>query len=445
MDVLSDIVDLVRLRGVLYFDAEFRPPWGVVVPAFKNVARYHFVTRGHCFVTVKGVAAPRSLVAGDLVVIPHGAEHVLRDHPKTRAIELDRALADSGYSGEGCLVYGSGDSGAPCRLVCGHFEFEGGVEHAMLRSLPPLIHIPAAVGAKASWLDEALRFIAAEVASAKPGSSAIAKRLSEIIFIQTVRSAADLPGESMQALAGYSDPQISRALHALHHAPERDWTVSSLAAVAGLSRTRFAVRFQAAVGLSPLAYATQWRMQKARQLLVDGRRTVLEVAHSVGYGSDAAFGRAYAKYYGMPPRRHRASAPNQVEKDRTPGVRLRRIGESPHPADGKRVLVDRLWPRGVTRQAARIDLWLKEIAPSAALRRWFGHDPAKWTEFRRRYRTELADNAATVAELLALINENPVCLVYASRSAENNAVVLAEFLAEQTSQRSHDGDEESVP
>jgi len=253
-----------------------------------------------------GAGAPLRLEAGDLVVIPHGASHVLRDSPKTRPTMLDQALAASGYQGEGCLVYGRGDRGAPCRLVCGHFEFADGVEHALLQVLPALIHIPAAVGASISWLDDALRYIAAEVAAAKPGHTAIVKRLSEIVFVQTVRAAADQPGELLRPLAGYFDPKISRALHALHHAPERAWTVASLAAAAGMSRTRFAVRFQQLVGVPPLGYATQWRMQQARRLLEDSSRTVLAVANQVGYVSESSFSRAYSKYYGSPPRRQRA-------------------------------------------------------------------------------------------------------------------------------------------
>jgi AraC family transcriptional regulator, activator of mtrCDE len=429
VDVLSDIVDLVRLRGVLYFDAEFRPPWGVTVPAFQKVARYHFVTRGHCYGNVKGTAEPLLLEAGDLVVIPHGAEHVLRDQPKTRPTHLDQVLADSGYGGAGCLVYGRGDRGDPCRLVCGHFDFEGGMDHALLRALPALIHVPAAAGASISWLDDALRYIAAEVAAARPGHAAIVKRLSEIVFVQTVRAAANHPGMSMRSLAGYSDPRIGRALHALHHAPDRPWTVASLAAEAGLSRTRFAVQFQKLLGIAPLTYATQWRMQQGRRLLVDPRRNVLDVANQVGYASEAAFSRAYARAFGASPRRHRASqpAPTQAEAVHAP-LQLKRVTARVAPEDGQRVLVDRLWPRGVSRRSAAIDLWLKDIAPSSPLRHWFGHEPTRWAEFRRRYFRELNDNLSAVGRLRSLLAEGPVTLVYAARSPYNNAVALAEFL-----------------
>jgi len=108
---------------------------------------------------------------------------------------------------------------------------------------------------------------------------------------------------------------------------------------------------------------------------------------------------------------------------------IKRVYEPAATADGVRILVDRLWPRGLSEQKAGVDEWLKDIAPSAALRKWFGHDPARWDEFRRRYQAELADNEAATARLLELARKGPVTLVYAARDSEhNNAVVLADFV-----------------
>jgi uncharacterized protein YeaO (DUF488 family) len=111
-------------------------------------------------------------------------------------------------------------------------------------------------------------------------------------------------------------------------------------------------------------------------------------------------------------------------------IRLKRAYAPPESDDGFRVLVDRLWPRGVSKNTARIDLWLKEIAPSAALRRWFGHDPAKWREFRARYFRELQKNGAAVEQLMAHVRHGTVTLVYGAKDqAHNDAVALKEFLA----------------
>jgi uncharacterized protein YeaO (DUF488 family) len=116
----------------------------------------------------------------------------------------------------------------------------------------------------------------------------------------------------------------------------------------------------------------------------------------------------------------------------TAGIHLRRAYDAPGAEDGSRVLVDRLWPRGLARASAKIDLWLKDIAPSDALRRWFGHEPARWGAFAMRYRAELTANSTPMAELVRLYRAGPVTLLFAAHDAErNNAVVLGDVLRQQ--------------
>ncbi len=112
-------------------------------------------------------------------------------------------------------------------------------------------------------------------------------------------------------------------------------------------------------------------------------------------------------------------------------IKLKRVYDPPAAEDGVRVLVDRIWPRGVAKSAARIDHWLKEIAPSHELRKWFGHDPGKWAEFREKYRAELRTNSAAVQKLRELVQSAPVTLLFGARNThQNQAVVLKEFLEE---------------
>ncbi|HEU4617813.1 MAG TPA: DUF488 domain-containing protein [Gammaproteobacteria bacterium] len=118
-------------------------------------------------------------------------------------------------------------------------------------------------------------------------------------------------------------------------------------------------------------------------------------------------------------------------------IRTKRVYDPPDAADGARVLVDRVWPRGVRKESAKLALWLKEIAPSTELRRWFGHDPERWEEFRRRYRAELERNGEAVARLRELAKRGRVTLVYSARDTEHNqAVALADFLASARPSRS---------
>jgi uncharacterized protein YeaO (DUF488 family) len=113
-------------------------------------------------------------------------------------------------------------------------------------------------------------------------------------------------------------------------------------------------------------------------------------------------------------------------------IRVKRAYEPSSRADGQRILVERLWPRGLSKARAAIDLWLKDVAPSPALRKWFGHDPAKWKEFQRRYRRELKANAEAVDELRCKAKRGTITLIYAARDEQHNsAVLLKEFLEEQ--------------
>lgn len=109
--------------------------------------------------------------------------------------------------------------------------------------------------------------------------------------------------------------------------------------------------------------------------------------------------------------------------------RIKRVYDAPSGDDGSRVLVDRLWPRGLSKSRAAVDLWLREIAPSDALRKWFGHDPARWVEFRARYAKELADHSDEVARLRALLSKGPVTVLYGAKDeAHNNALALVDYL-----------------
>ena len=111
-------------------------------------------------------------------------------------------------------------------------------------------------------------------------------------------------------------------------------------------------------------------------------------------------------------------------------IKIKRVYEKPSKEDGKRILVDRLWPRGLTREKANIDLWLKDIAPTTELRKWFDHDPEKWNEFRKRYRAELKKNSEQVEILKKQLKKSTVTLVYGAKDVEHNeALVLKNYLS----------------
>lgn len=253
MDALSKVLDAVRVRGSLYFWANLTPPWGVQVPAFARVIRYHLILRGHCWVRVDGTPTPIRLNAGDMVAVPHGRAHRLSDGPKTACETLDRVVERTGFTGHGALVVGRGDAGRETRMVCGHFAHDADEEHPLFRTLPDAIVVRGVVGHKTDWLDELLRYVAREVAAEQPGTTAIVTRVSEILFVQTLRSYAAAHPDRSVGWAGFVDTQIAPALARVHEAPQTDWSVSTLARAAGMSRTAFALRFRRLMGTTPVA------------------------------------------------------------------------------------------------------------------------------------------------------------------------------------------------
>lgn len=310
MDILSDILLRLNLRGSLYFRTSFTSPWGVEVPPFANVARFHFAHRGRCLVRVAGAEGLVALEQGDLLIVPRGASHRLFCDPATedRVLPLDRVLEISGFTGEGALVYGGADDDRDTQLICGHFAFDPLARHPLIDRLPPYIHLADYGQAAGKWMEYTLRMIGTEAGGAQVGGDLIALKMSEIILAQALRVFLAGAGAAQAGLAGLADPQLSRALAALHRDPGRAWTVADLAREAGLSRTGFALRFAATMGLTPMTYLTQWRMQIARHALRHGREAVADVAERVGYGSEAAFARVFRKDAGLTPAAFRRAA-----------------------------------------------------------------------------------------------------------------------------------------
>lgn len=309
LDLLSDILTRLSLRGTLYFRTSFREPWGVKVPAFSNVARFHYVNRGECVVRVEGHPGEVRMAQGDLVLIPHGRSHTLtcRHSGSDEALPLDDVLTRSGYKGYGTLVYGAAEPALETQLICGHFAIAPGSQHVIFDQLPPHIHLPNYGADAGGWLESTLRIIGAEAGGAKMGGDLIALKMSEAIFAQALRAYLETV-EDGAALAGFADPQMARALSAFHRSPARAWTIADLAREAGMSRTAFAQGFSAKLGMTPMQYATAWRMQLARDGLANQGMSVAEAAELCGYASESAFSRVFKKEVGVPPAAYRQIA-----------------------------------------------------------------------------------------------------------------------------------------
>lgn len=309
LDLLSDILTRLSLRGTLYFRTSFTEPWGVRVPAFRDVARFHFAHRGEALVWVAGVSVPVHLAQGDLILIPHGAAHVLccRHTGPDEALPLDDVLSRSGFPGHGTLVWGGDENPRDTQLICGHFALAEGSRHILFDRLPPFIHLRGYGEEAGPWLEATLKVIGAEAGGARLGGDLIALKMSEAIFAQAIRAHIEQAGAKDCGVAAFADPHLARALTAFHHAPAGDWTVARLAREAGLSRTGFAERFSARLGVTPMGYVTSWRMQIAREALSTRGLSVAEAAEASGYASESAFSRVFRKEIGLPPAAFRQS------------------------------------------------------------------------------------------------------------------------------------------
>lgn len=309
LDLLSHILTNLSMRGTLYFRTSFTKPWGVAVPNYENVARFHFAHRGSCLVRVEGTDTPISLAQGDLVIIPHGAPHALYcgHAPQQTIMPLDAVLEKSGYDGAGVLVYGGDEPQSETQLVCGHFSFDPSSRHVLLDRLPPYIHLKNYGENAGRWMEATLRMIGEEAGGAKLGGDLIALKMSEAIFAQAIRSFIDSDAATDWGLGAFSDRNLSRALDAFHKSPAESWTVESLARAAGMSRTSFAVQFHKAMNMTPMEYATTWRMELAKRVLQDPGASLTEAAEKAGYASDSSFTRVFKKETGMTPAEFRKS------------------------------------------------------------------------------------------------------------------------------------------
>lgn len=307
VDLLSDILLRLKLSGTLYFRTAFTSPWSIKVPPFEQVSRFHFAHRGRCLVRVDRQAQPVLLEQGDLVIITRGAGHTLFCDPTTEhlAVKLDDVIELSGFTGEGALVYGEAGTHHETQLICGHFAFAKGASHPLIDALPAYIHIQNYGEATGTWLEHTLRVIGQEAGRGNMGSELIALKLSEIIYAQALRSFLNAEAHKYKGLAGFSNPAIARVLQAIHQSPEQPWTLNELAKIGGLSRTSLANRFSDYMSTTPLAYITRWRMQIARQQLLDSSLSIIEIAEAVGYQSEAAFGRVFKKHFDIAPATYR--------------------------------------------------------------------------------------------------------------------------------------------
>ncbi len=311
MDALSEVFRTIQLESTACYRVELSAPWAVQMAPFEG-AVFLVVVRGSSWLEVEGIETQMPLVGGDLVVLPKGQRHALRDSPSemTQA-RLDNPMTEfdhllQTHADAPAPVLQVGGSGLSTTVMYGRFRFIPLPENPLLSALPPLLIVKGEEGRTVEWLDTTMQFMASEMAIARPGAQTVINHLASILLVQAVRAYIANQGCSERCwLKALTDPAIGVALNLIHRHPERAWTVEELAEQVGISRTTFFTQFRQLVGEPPNKYLTRWRMQRASQILRLEHITLNEVASLVGYESEASFSKAFKQWMGRSPGAYR--------------------------------------------------------------------------------------------------------------------------------------------
>jgi AraC-like DNA-binding protein len=311
VDALSEICASMRVESAMFMRLEASAPWGVRSPSragFKLV----LVVSGSCELASRTSASPIVLRSGDVFIALDDTPFEMYDRPGSPILTCAETTAVQ----VGDLIR-IGGGGAVSSFISGCFEIGDQRATPLMTLLPPLLLLRATEGAN-RVIKNILEILAHETARRDMGSHAAIARLFELLFIQAVRVHCEqhaLPETGW--LAASSDANLKHAIHAIHNNLGHDWTLESLAKIAGMSRSAFAARFKQKTGQTALDYLIRWRMHKAAHLLRHSGQSLHEIANRVGYQSDAAFNRVFKREIGVNPGEFRRTGRKQAEANDT--------------------------------------------------------------------------------------------------------------------------------
>lgn len=308
-DVLSDVLGSLRICGSILLNEDYAAPWAVSIPGADKLGNllklgndvravaFHFVKRGYIEIT-PDAGEPITLEAGEIAICFGGCAHQLSQGSGATVVPVEKFLAgaQNPFQPDEKLRVRS------TSLMCGVFMLHNVELNPLLASLPPLLHASTIRPDSLSNLSGVMERMALETEQKSFGSTYVIERLLELLCAEALRSYLDNhPPSASGWLSGLKDPIVSRAIAMIHAKPGNRWSVDRLASEVAMSPSRFAARFSAAIGDSPMAYVAKWRMHIAGRLLNDTRQGVGEIAADVGYDNAAAFNRAFKKHLGLPP------------------------------------------------------------------------------------------------------------------------------------------------
>jgi AraC-like DNA-binding protein len=328
MDAFSEVLKGVALKGTLFFRAEFSAPWGyssplslqlapILSPGAPHLVIFHFVIEGSATVHLRE-GSVLQLSAGDVIVMPHGHPHRMCSVDGVRDTETSAMLAK--VKARDLSVLQAGGGGDITRFVCGYMTCDPLLSRSILDGMPPAFKINLHADRSGQWLENSILHLVEEAASGNAGSEAMLAKLSEALFVDTLRRyIAGLPEQEIGWLAGARDPVVGKTLTLLHTRSRHAWTLAELAKEVGVSRTSLVERFTHYLSEPPIAYLARLRLRLAARALTTTSRGVAEIAADVGYESEAAFNRAFKREFGVPPARYRRG--QRASRENTTSVR----------------------------------------------------------------------------------------------------------------------------
>ena len=300
-DGLSQLLLRLTVSSTVFCLSDLTSPWGFKVSARMGPA-FHILTSGHAWLEIDGEPEPIRLVAGDLVILPRGEGHVVRDTPKSPVEPLERIIAE-GTAVHGHIAYGGG--GSHSEVLCGGFAVDQATGRPLLATLPTVVHLHGSEGRAPEWLVGLIRMIAVEMATKGPGSEAVVTRLTDALLAQALRQCVVEAERVAGGSIAISDPSIARALRLIREHPEQSWTVPRMAAAVAMSRSAFAERFRIATGEAPMQSLTRYRMTRAADHLLNTDAGIREIARLTGYDSEVSISKAFRRYFGTSPGAYR--------------------------------------------------------------------------------------------------------------------------------------------
>lgn len=312
MDPLSDVLALLKPESYLTAGVDAGGDWAIRFDNRVGTIKCYAVTSGACWLQVDGVSNGVHLGAGDCFMLPNGRSFVVASDLSRLPDPAYKVLAHAPLGG--VIVH---NGGGDVMLAGARFEVNGRNAEALFGTLPPVVYLQAAEDqATLRWSIERMM---AEMHDSKPGASLAAHHLAHLMLLQVLRlylsqqKVSQQKGEQVGWFYALADPQLNKAIEAMHTDPAHRWTLNDLATRAGMSRSIFAQRFRERVGETPITYLTRWRMMLAAERLTGGRDSMAKVARSSGYESENAFNTAFRRVMGCSPRRYaRAESGNSA-------------------------------------------------------------------------------------------------------------------------------------